>query len=127
MNLGCLFCFLKRDDEIVIEKVEKKQNTHFFKRETIAISSEYCELKYWFNELLKYVINDYEQYGNKENLLETVWKYIDIITVSKYHNIYKTTYSGEYSKKNMIEFYNYIKNTEFEKEILELSNICRFH
>lgn len=137
MNLSCLFCFSNSDRDISVNNISKQNknsnnktdqnNSKFLKRETLAVSSEYSELKYWFNELIKYVIVNYYQYNNKEELLETVWNYINITTISEYYNTYKTKYSGEYSNKNMLEFYKTIKNTEFEKDILCIVNIYRFH
>lgn len=97
------------------------------KRDSIAVSSEYSELKYWFSELIKYIIKEYDKYENKEELLETVWKYINIIEVSKNYNIYKTKYSGEYSRKNMLEYCNFLKNTDFEKEIFSIEYVYRIH
>ena len=135
MNLSCLFCFLNSEIEISVDNISKQNNSNkidqnnlkFLKRETLAVSSEYSELKYWFNELIKYVICNYDQYNNKEELLETVWKYIDIITISKYYNIYNSNYPGEYSKKNMLEFHKTIKNTEFENDILCIVNVYHMH
>jgi hypothetical protein len=131
MFLNCLFCFVNKNDNI--DNIDKndniyKKNLKILKRESsIVLSSEYYELKYWFNELLKYIIKEYEHYKNKEELLETSWKYIDIIKVSEYYKKYKKNYSGEYSKKNMLEFYITIKDTDFENEILSVIDIHNFN
>lgn len=130
MCLSSLFCFSNPERDISVNNVSNQNNQNnskFLKRETLAVSSEYSEIKYWFNELIKYVIANYNQYSNKEELLETIWKYINITTISEYYNIYKSNYSGEYSNKNMLKFYKTIKNTEFEKDILRIVNIYRFH
>lgn len=121
--IGCLMlCSMKQqhDNKKVILKEEPKKKMSFSIRDSIAVSSDYSELKYWFSEFIKYVIVDYNNYGNKEELLETVWKYIDIIEVSKYYDMYKSKYSGEYSEKNMLEFCNFVKNTDFKKRIVSI-------
>ena len=134
-----LLCFFEKkyNDNLNNKELKKNQNKclsssspvtprnslKFLNRDSIAVSSEYSELKYWFSELIKYVIIAYNNYRNKEELLETIWKYIEITDVSKYHNIYKSQYSGEYSEKNILEFYNFIKNTDFEKKIISIGNI----
>jgi hypothetical protein len=136
-----LLCFFEKKHNNDNNKLKKNQNKclsgsssgqpenslKFLKRDSIAVSSEYSELKYWFNEFIKYVIIDYNNYRNKEELLDTVWKYIDIIEVSKYHNMYKSKYSGVYSEKNMLEFYNFVKNTDFKKKIVSIVYIYRMH
>jgi len=138
-----LLCFFEKkyNDNLNNKELKKNQNkclsssSHvtprnslkFLNRDSIAVSSEYSELKYWFSELIKYVIIDYNNYGNKEELLETIWKYIEITDVSKYHNIYKSQYSGKYSEKNILKFYNFIKNTDFERKIISIGNIYCMH
>lgn len=125
-----LFCFEtkqnKKNDNI-IKKKSHINNLKFLRRDSIAISSEYSELKYWFSEFVKYTITDYNTFENKDELLETVWKYTDIIKVSEYYSIYKSNYSGEYSEKNMLKFYKTFKDEdskflEFVNDILRIAN-----
>ena len=144
--ISCLFiCSMKQkynnkdnNKDIVIPNYKTKipNNFSFLRRETIAVSSEYSELKYWFSELIKYIIEDYNNYENKEKLLKTVWKYVDITDVSRYYDVYKSNYLGEYSEKYMLDFYKTMKGVpplkdeeikfaEFENNILCVSKIYR--
>jgi hypothetical protein len=74
-----LLCFFAKkhnnDNNKLNNELKKKQNNKclsgsssgpqenslkFLKRDSISVSSEYSELKYWFSEFIKYVIKDDE-------------------------------------------------------------------
>jgi|LauGreDrversion4_2_1035121.scaffolds.fasta_scaffold192079_2 hypothetical protein len=94
---------------------------------TLDVVDEFDKCKYWFFEIVKYTVNDFEGYGNnKKELCEETFKYIDINKTLKYYRRYNKEYK-DYNSVNLIKFINNKHNEDFIQDIKIQENIYRFH
>ena len=109
----------------VIDNTKEPGNSKIY--QTLNVIDEFDKCKYWFYEILKYTVNDFEGYGeNKKVLCEETFKFIDINTTLKYYRRYNKQYNN-YNSVNLIKFINSTDNKDFIQDIKISENIYRFN
>jgi transcription antitermination factor NusG len=96
-------------------------------QDTLLEINEFDKCKYWFNEILKYSVNDYEGYdGNKKELCEHTFKFVDLNKTLQYYKRYNKDYNN-FNTNNIKKFINNKDNTDFIQDIRISENIYRFY
>lgn len=94
---------------------------------TLNVIDEFEKCKYWFFEIVKYTVKDFDDYGDNGNeLCEETFKFIDINKTLKYYRRYNKQYNN-YNSENLLKFINHKDNSDFIQDIRIKENIYRFH
>jgi|UniRef100_A0A6C0I6J7 hypothetical protein len=110
---------------VVDNSKDPKRNSKTYR--TLNVIDEFEKCKYWFFEIVKYTVNDFEGYGeNKKELCEETFKFIDINTTLKYYRRYNKQFN-DYNSANLIKFINNTDNEDFIQDIKISENIYRFN
>ena len=116
------------------ENLSKKNNNKIVNtrrnsknQDTLIDIGEFEKCQYWFYEVIKHSINDYEGYGNsKKQLNEHVFKFIDLNKTLKYYKKYNKKYNN-FDQENIKKFCQDSSNSDFIQDIRISENIYRFH
>jgi hypothetical protein len=106
------------DDNIIsLNKINKK----VLKRESkqydkIINIGNFEKCHYWFTEIVKHVVNEPEQYSNKKELYDFLFKIIDINKTLEFYKKYNTIYNN-FNNNNIIEFCKDTSNDDFINDI----------
>ena len=96
-------------------------------QDTVIDIGEFEKCQYWFYELLKHCVNDYEGYGkNKKELNNHIFNSIDLTKTLKHYNKYNKKYNN-YDQENIKIFSTDSSNLDFIQDIRIYENIYRFH
>ena len=115
------------DNNISLNKINKKVLKRESKQyDTIIDINEFEKCKFWFTELIKNIVYEYEKYYNKKELCEYLFKFIDINTTLEYYKKYNTKYNN-FNKNNIIDFCKDFSNNDFIHNIKIAENIYRFN
>ena len=110
-------------------------------QDTLIDIGEFEKCQYWFYQVIKYSINDYEGYGkNKKELHDYIFKFVDFNKTLKYYNKYNKKYnnydkghisenssSSIINEENIKKFCQDESNLYFIQDIRISENIYIFH
>jgi len=103
----------------------KRKNSKI--QDTLIEINEFDKCKYWFNEILKCSIYNYEGYGkNKKELFEYIFKSIDLNKILQYYKIYNKK-NNNFNTENIKKFVNNKDNIDLIQDIKINEHIYRFH
>ncbi len=113
------------DDNKEIKSIKRKNSSK--NKDTLIQIDEFEKLQYWFSEVVKHTISDYEDYGkNKKELCEHVFKFINLNQTIKYYKLYNNKYNN-INSENVKKFCNEYKDSDLLYDIRICENIYRFH
>ena len=96
-------------------------------QDTLIDIGEFEKCQYWFYEVIKNSVINYEGYGNsKKQLNEHVFKFIDLNKTLKYYKKYNNKYNN-FDQENIKKFCQDSSNNDFIQDIRISENIYRFH
>jgi len=120
----------------IAEQVEGIQTTiirdnynqrRYSKQDTLININEFEKCKYWFIEILKCVVYEYEEYGEiKKELFNHIFTFIDLNKTLKYFKNYNNNYNN-FNKDNIINFCKDKSNQDFIQDIKISENLYKFH
>jgi hypothetical protein len=113
-------------EKIILNKL-KQRTVSKYRDDTLININDFDKCKFWFSEILKYIVDDYDNYSNKKELIHTVWNSIVINTIISYYKKYYLSYGDNYNKENIISFCNNLSNNDFLTDIRIATNIYRMH
>lgn len=113
---------LKYNKEGIVNPRRNSKN-----QDTLIDIGEFEKCQYWFYEVIKHSINDYEGYGkNKKELNDHIFKFVDLNKTLKYYNKYNKKYNN-FDQENIKKFCQDSSNNDFLQDIKISENIYRFH
>ena len=96
-------------------------------QDTLIDIGEFEKCQYWFYEVIKNSVINYEGYGNsKKQLNEHVFKFVDLNKTLKYYKKYNNKYNN-FDQENIKKFCQDSSNNDFIQDIRISENIYRFH
>ena len=120
--------------EVLKDKTLKKNNNNTINlrrnsknQDTLIDISEFEKCQYWFYEVIKNSVINYEGYGkNKKELHDHIFKIVDLNKTLKYYSKYNKKYNN-FDQYNIKIFCEDTSNLEFIQDIRISENIYRFH
>ena len=110
-----------------IEKQSIKRRNSSQDKDTLIQIDEFEKLQYWFSEVVKHTIPDYEDYGkNKKELCEHIFKFTDLNKTIKGYKLYNDKYNN-INSENIKKFCIECKDSELLHYIRIYENIYKFH
>ena len=111
---------INNDNAIFLRRNSKNQDT-------LIDISQFEKCQYWFYEVIKISVINYEGYGkSKKELHDHIFKFVDLDKTLKYYNKYNKKYNN-FDQHNIKKFCEDESNLEFIQDIRISENIYRFH
>ena len=96
-------------------------------QDTLIYIGEFEKCQYWFYEVIKNSVINYEGYGkSKKELHDHIFKIVDLNKTLHYYNKYNKKYNN-FDQYNIKKFCEDTSNLEFIQDIRISENIYRFH
>jgi hypothetical protein len=96
-------------------------------QDTLIDIGEFEKCQYWFYEVIKNSVINYEGYGkSKKELHDHIFKIVDLNKTLNYYNKYNKKYNN-FDQYNIKKFCEDTSNLEFIQDIRISENIYRFH
>ena len=108
-------------NSIDIKKTQKSNIKKLDSNDLILIHFFQC--KYWFSLLLKYSLPEYKTCLNKKELIENIWKVLNINKIFEHFQKYNLQYGDNYDENNVLEFYKNQSNSDFIMDIKNCANV----
>ena len=113
----------ENDDKIIHNNTRRNSKN----QDTLIDIGKFEKCQYWFTEVIKYSINDYQGYGNnKKELNDHIFKFVKVNKSLKFFKKYNKKYNN-FDKENIIKFCKDPSNEDFIQDIRISENIYRFH
>ena len=108
-------------NSIDIKKTQKSNIKKLDSNDLILIHFFQC--KYWFSLLLKYSLPEYKTCLNKKELIENIWKVLNINKIFEHFQKYNLQYGDNYDENNVLEFYKNQSNSDFIMDIKNCASV----
>lgn len=95
-------------------------------KETLIQINDFEKIKCWFSEVVKHTMYHYEDYKNKKELCDYIFKTIDLNTIIHYYKKYNNKYNN-INSEDIIIFCKDNSNIDFINDIKVSENIYIFH